>query len=141
MKKKKTKKNLTVKTPPPLGFPAKGTNEVLGREPYSFFEDVFEVARQVPKGRVTSYGAIAAYLGTKLSARMVGWAMNAAGNARPKVPAQRVVNRNGMLSGKHHFSTPTAMEELLKKDGVKVKNDTVVDFEKRFWDPSVELML
>ncbi len=108
---------------------------------YSFFEDVFEVARQVPKGRVTSYGAIAAYLGTRLSARMVGWAMNAAGSAKPKVPAQRVVNRNGMLSGKHHFSTPTAMEELLKKDGVKVKNDTVVDFEKRFWDPSVELML
>ena len=105
------------------------------------FEDVFEVARQVPKGRVTSYGAIAAYLGTRLSARMVGWAMNAAGSARPKVPAQRVVNRNGMLSGKHHFSTPTAMEELLKKDGVKVKNDTVVDFEKRFWDPSAELML
>ncbi len=72
---------------------------------------------------------------------MVGWAMNAAGSARPKVPAQRVVNRNGILSGKHHFSTPTAMEELLKKDGVEVKNDTVVDFEKRFWDPSVELML
>lgn len=108
---------------------------------YSFFEDVFEVARQVPKGRVTSYGAIAAYLGTRLSARMVGWAMNAAGSAKPKVPAQRVVNRNGMLSGKHHFSTPTAMEELLKKDGVKVKNDIVVDFEKRFWDPSVELTL
>lgn len=108
---------------------------------YSFFEDVFEVARQVPKGRVTSYGAIAAYLGTRLSARMVGWAMNAAGSAKPKVPAQRVVNRNGMLSGKHHFSTPTAMEELLKKDGVKVKNDTVVDFEKRFWDPAVELTL
>lgn len=108
---------------------------------YGFFEDVFEVARQVPKGRVTSYGAIAAYLGTKLSARMVGWAMNAAESARPKVPAQRVVNRNGMLSGKHHFSTPTAMEELLKKDGVEVKNDTVVDFEKKFWDPSVELML
>lgn len=108
---------------------------------YSFFEDVFEVARQVPKGRVTSYGAIAAYLGTRLSARMVGWAMNAAGSAKPKVPAQRVVNRNGVLSGKHHFSTPTAMEELLKKDGVKVKNDIVVDFEKRFWDPSVELTL
>jgi methylated-DNA-protein-cysteine methyltransferase-like protein len=67
--------------------------------------------------------------------------MNAAESAKPKVPAQRVVNRNGMLSGKHHFSTPTAMEELLKKDGVKVKNDTVVDFEKRFWDPAVELAL
>ncbi len=108
---------------------------------YSFFADVFEVARQIPKGKVTSYGAIAAYLGTKLSARMVGWAMNAAGSAKPKVPAQRVVNRNGMLSGKHHFATPTMMEELLKKDGVAVKNDMVVDFKERFWDPSEELEL
>jgi methylated-DNA-protein-cysteine methyltransferase-like protein len=108
---------------------------------YSFFADVFEVARQIPKGKVTSYGAIAAYLGTKLSARMVGWAMNAAGNAKPKVPAQRVVNRNGMLTGKHHFPTPTMMEELLKKDGVAVKNDTVVDFKERFWDPSQALEL
>ena len=108
---------------------------------YSFFSDVYDVVRQVPKGKVTSYGAIAAYLGTKLSARMVGWAMNAAGSAKPKVPAQRVVNRNGMLSGKHHFSTPTAMEELLKKDGVAVKNDTVVDFKDRFWNPSEALAL
>jgi methylated-DNA-protein-cysteine methyltransferase-like protein len=106
---------------------------------YSFFQDVYDVVRQIPKGRVTSYGAIAAYLGTKLSARMVGWAMNGAHNVKPKVPAQRVVNRNGMLSGKAHFDTPTHMEELLKKDGVSVKNDTVVDFEKRFWDPAVEL--
>ncbi|MEP7255981.1 MAG: MGMT family protein [Ferruginibacter sp.] len=141
MKNKISKKILTVKTPPPLGLPAKGTNEVHGRGPYSFFSDVYDVVRQVPKGRVTSYGAIAAYLGTKLSARMVGWAMNAAGSAKPKVPAQRVVNRNGMLSGKHHFSTPTAMEELLKKDGVAVKNDTVVDFKVRFWDPSEALAL
>ncbi|GAB2839162.1 MGMT family protein [Ferruginibacter profundus] len=108
---------------------------------YSFFQDVYEVVRQIPKGRVTSYGAIAAYLGTRLSARMVGWAMNGAGSATPKVPAQRVVNRNGMLSGKHHFGTPTLMEELLKKDGVAVKNDTVVDFKKRFWDPLIELSL
>ena len=108
---------------------------------YTFFQDVYEVVRQIPKGRVTSYGAIAAYLGTKLSARMVGWAMNAAGTAKPKVPAQRVVNRNGILSGKHHFGTPTLMEELLKKDGVAVKNDTVVDFSKRFWDPITELSL
>lgn len=106
---------------------------------YSFFDDVYDVVRQIPKGRVTSYGAIAAYLGTKLSARMVGWAMNGAHNVQPKVPAQRVVNRNGMLSGKGHFGSPTRMEELLKKDGVKVKDDTVVDFEKCFWDPAVEL--
>jgi methylated-DNA-protein-cysteine methyltransferase-like protein len=112
-----------------------------GAKEYSFFEDVYAVVRQIPKGRVTSYGAIAAYLGTKLSARMVGWAMNAATNARPKVPAQRVVNRNGMLSGKHHFSTPTMMEDLLKKDGVKVKEDTIVDFKKRFWDPAIALGL
>ena len=107
---------------------------------YSFFDDVYDVVRQIPKGRVTSYGAIASYLGTKLSARMVGWAMNGAHNIIPKVPAQRVVNRNGMLSGKMHFGSPTAMEELLKKEGVSVKNDTVVDFEKRFWDPAVELV-
>ena|SRR6218665_1846118 len=108
---------------------------------YSFFADVYDVVRQVPKGRVTSYGAIANYLGTKLSARMVGWAMNAAHNAKPKVPAQRVVNRNGMLTGKHHFKTATQMEELLKKDGVAVKNDTVADFKKLFWDPATELGL
>ncbi|MBK7433059.1 MAG: MGMT family protein [Chitinophagaceae bacterium] len=108
---------------------------------YSFFADVYDVVRQIPKGRVTSYGAIAAYLGTRLSARMVGWAMNAAHGSKPKVPAQRVVNRNGMLTGKHHFATPTLMEELLKKDGVTVKHETVIDFEKRFWDPSVELSL
>jgi methylated-DNA-protein-cysteine methyltransferase-like protein len=106
---------------------------------YSFFEDVFDVVRQIPKGRVTSYGAIANYLGTKLSARMVGWAMNASHSAVKKVPAQRVVNRNGMLTGKAHFATPTLMEELLKKDGVEVKNETVVDFKKIFWDPAEEL--
>lgn len=108
---------------------------------YSFFQDVYDVVRQIPKGRVTSYGAIANYLGTKLSARMVGWAMNAAGLAKPKVPAHRVVNRNGMLSGKHHFNTPTLMEDLLKKEKVTVKNDVVVDFKKLFWDPAEELTL
>ena len=108
---------------------------------FGFFQDVYEVVRKVPKGKVTSYGAIAAYLGTKLSARMVGWAMNAADAVKPKVPAQRVVNRNGMLTGKHHFSTPTLMEELLKKDGVSVKNETVVDFKKIFWNPATELVL
>lgn len=108
---------------------------------YSFFEDVYDVVRQIPKGRVTSYGAIANYLGTKLSARMVGWAMNASAAARPKVPAQRVVNRNGMLSGKNHFPTPTMMEELLKREKIEVKDDKVVDFESLFWDPAVELSL
>ena len=96
---------------------------------------------QIPKGRVSSYGAIANYLGTKLSARMVGWAMNAAHSSVLNVPAQRVVNRNGMLTGKHHFATPTLMEELLKKDGVEVKEDTVVDFKNKFWDPAVEMKL
>jgi methylated-DNA-protein-cysteine methyltransferase related protein len=110
-----------------------------GARDENFFELVYEVVRQVPKGRVTSYGAVAACLGTKLSARMVGWAMNGAGRVRPKVPAHRVVNRSGMLSGKHHFETPVAMEELLKKEGIKVKDDKIVDFEKLFWDPVTEL--
>ena len=108
---------------------------VTGVKEYSFFRDVYDVVRQVPKGRVTSYGAIAAYLGTKMSARMVGWAMNGAHHVKPKVPAQRVVNRNGMLSGRHHFATPTQMEELLKKEKVDVVDDTVVDFKNKFWDP------
>ena len=107
----------------------------------SFFEDVFEVVRQIPRGRVTSYGAIAQFLGTRLSARMVGWAMNASHTSNPPVPAQRVVNRNGMLSGKHHFPTPTKMEELLKKEGILVKDDVIIDFKKIFWDPSLELSL
>src|SRR5258705_8856512 len=110
-----------------------------GKREENFFELVFEVARQIPKGRVTSYGAIAACLGTKSSARMVGWAMNGAGRVRPKVPAHRVVNRLGILSGKHHFSPPGNMEKLLKKEGIKVKNDQVVDFKKLFWDPVSEL--
>ena len=105
----------------------------------SFFESVFDVVRLIPKGRATSYGAIAACLGTKLSARMVGWAMNAAQSSFPPVPAHRVVNRNGMLTGKHHFATPTLMEDLLKSEGIKVKNDTIVNFEQIFWDPAKAL--
>ncbi|MEO7264103.1 MAG: MGMT family protein [Ferruginibacter sp.] len=115
--------------------------EVKSAKSYSFFEDVYAVVRQIPKGRVTSYGAIAAFLGTKLSARMVGWALNGAHHVKPKVPAQRVVNRNGMLSGKAHFGEPDAMEKLLNKDGVQVKNDAIVNFEKIFWDPAIELAL
>ncbi len=110
-----------------------------GKKEESFFELVFEVARQIPRGRVTTYGAIAECLGSKGSARMVGWAMNGAGRVKPKVPAHRVINRNGMLSGKHHFGSPTRMQELLEKEGVKVTDDKVVEFKKRFWNPSEEL--
>ncbi len=106
---------------------------------YTFFENVWDVVRQIPKGRVTTYGAIANYLGLKSSARMVGYAMNACFHVRPKVPAQRVVNRNGMLSGKAHFATPTLMEELLQKEGIMVESDKILNFEKVFWDPAIEL--
>jgi len=107
-----------------------------GKREESFFELVYEVARQIPYGRVTSYGAIAACLGTKLSARMVGWAMNGADKVNPTVPAHRVVNRVGLLSGKHHFKPPGKMEKLLKKEGILVKDDVIVDFKEKFWDPS-----
>jgi methylated-DNA-protein-cysteine methyltransferase-like protein len=107
-----------------------------GKREESFFELVYEVARQIPYGRVTSYGAIAACLGTKLSARMVGWAMNGADKINPTVPAHRVVNRVGLLSGKHHFRPPGKMEKLLKKEGIRVKDDVIVDFKEKFWDPS-----
>ena len=111
-----------------------------GKKEHSFFELVFEVVRQIPKGRVTTYGAVANCLGTKLSARMVGWAMNGAHRVRPKVPAHRVINRNGMLSGKHHFATPTQMQELLEKEGILVKDDVVVNFKTLFWDPAEEML-
>lgn len=129
------KKAVTKKILPQKETPKSTTKE------YSFFADVYDVVRQIPKGRVTSYGAIAAYVGTKLSARMVGWAMNAAHVAKPEVPAHRVVNRNGMLTGKFHFDTPTLMEELLKKEKILVKEDTIIDFKNLFWDPSKELVL
>src|SRR5215213_9947462 len=109
-----------------------------GKKDDSFFELVYEVVKQIPKGKVTSYGAIASVLGTKLSARMVGWAMH---GAPAKVPAHRVVNRNGMLSGKHHFATPSKMQTMLEKEGIKVKDDTIIDFKKHFWDPAKELEL
>ncbi len=110
-----------------------------GKREESFFELVFEVALQIPKGRVTSFGAIAACLGTKLSARMVGWAMNAVHKSTIKVPAHRVVNRNGMLTGRHHFHPPERMQQLLEKEGIKVVDDKVVDFKNVFWDPAEEL--
>ena len=112
----------------------------LTRE-HNFFENVYDVVRQIPKGRVTSYGAIANYLGTKMSARMVGWAMNGAHGVTPGVPAHRVVNRNGMLSGKAHFGSTTEMEDRLVKEKINVENDVIVDFEKLFWDPAKELQI
>ena len=106
-----------------------------------FFQDVMDVVRQVPKGRVTSYGAIAKYLGAARSARIVGYCMNNAHVVKPFVPAHRVVNSAGLLTGKHHFATPTRMADLLKKEGVNVRKDQVVDFRKKFWDPMTELKL
>ena len=110
-----------------------------GEKDNSFFDLVHEVARQIPKGRVTSYGAIAACLGTRGSSRMVGWAMMAVPYAKKPVPAHRVVNRNGLLTGRHHYTPPEKMQLLLEKDGVKVKDNQVVDFARLFWDPSKEL--
>lgn len=106
-----------------------------------FFSRVFEVVKQIPPGRVTSYGAIAAYLGTAGSARMVGWAMNASHHSSDFVPAHRVVNRNGVLTGKHHFGSLSAMQELLESEGIEVEDDQVVAFRKLFWDPLKELDL
>jgi methylated-DNA-protein-cysteine methyltransferase-like protein len=106
----------------------------------NIYDIIFEVVRAVPKGRVTTYGAVAAAIGAKSGARLVGYAMNVSGSVKPKVPAHRVLNRNGMLTGKHHFDPPEKMEQLLKKEGIKVKDDTVVDFEKLFWDPVKELL-
>ena len=105
----------------------------------NFFEDVYQVVCLIPHGRVTSYGAIANYLGSKMSARMVGWALNAA-HMRPEVPAHRVVNRNGVLTGKHHFGSPTAMEEALAAEGIQVADNRVVSFKQLFWDPQKELI-
>lgn len=104
----------------------------------NFFEKVYEVVRKIPRSRATSYGAIAKYLGTGLSARMVGWAMNAV-HPGSSIPAHRVVNRNGQLTAKHHFGSPTLMQELLENEGIKVEEDVIVNFEKVFWDPKKEL--
>lgn len=103
-------------------------------EKYSFFENVYEVVRQIPYGRVTSYGAVAEYLGTKKSARMVGWAMNAS-FTKQGIPAHRVLNRNGMLTGKGHFPPDRAMDTMLEAEGVKVVDDTVVEWDTLFWHP------
>ena len=107
-------------------------------EEIGFFEKVYQVAALIPYGRVTSYGAIAKHLGTPKSARMVGWAMNAS-HLNPNVPAHRVVNRIGVLSGKHHFQGTNLMQQLLESEGVEVIENQIQNFEKLFWDPQKEL--
>lgn len=104
----------------------------------NFFQKVYEVAKLIPYGRVTSYGAIAKYLGAARSARMVGWAMNGAGSMED-VPAHRVVNKIGLLTGKHHFDGTNLMQQLLESEGIKIVDNQIVDFEKHFWDPYNEL--
>ncbi|MGZ5254004.1 MAG: MGMT family protein [Flavitalea sp.] len=121
------KRNQELKIVRPSGTPEK-----------SFFELVYEVVRQIPYGRATSYGTIAAALGAKSSSRMVGYAMNNAHVIYPPVPAHRVVNRNGLLTGKHHFETPSKMQELLESEGIKIVNDKIVDWKTIFWNLSAE---
>ncbi len=105
----------------------------------NFFEMVYEVTMLIPEGRVTSYGAIANYLGSARSARMVGWALNGSHSKPDFIPAHRVVNRAGLLTGQHHFPGESTMQNMLEAEGVLVENNKVVDFTKHFWDPSVEL--
>lgn len=110
------------------------------KEP-GFFEKVFEVVKLIPSGRVTSYGAIAAYLGSKGSARMVGWAMNSSHTMLQDIPAHRVVNRNGLLTGKHHFGGTEVMHQLLESEGIELQGDQILKFDSVFWDPAKELAL
>lgn len=111
----------------------------LSEKNKDFFEMVFAVVREIPNGKVTSFGAIANYLGSKSGARMVGWAMNAAHSQKEYVPAHRVVNRNGLLTGKHHFPENAPMQAALEKEGIVVIDNQIRDFEKHFWDPTKEM--
>jgi len=104
-----------------------------------FFSRVYEVTKVIPYGRITSYGAIARYLGSGRSARMVGWALNVSHNDREFIPAHRVVNRKGLLTGKHHFGNSTTMAQLLENEGIIIENDKIMNFEVKFWDPSKEI--
>lgn len=128
MKEKKNKRGETLKVVNPTGA-----------KDLDFFEQVFSIVRQIPKGRVSSYGAIAKCIGTGKAARLVGYAMNASHHAKPKVPAHRVVNHAGLLTGKHHFATATQMQELLEKEGIAVEKDKVLNFKNLFWNPLDEL--
>jgi methylated-DNA-protein-cysteine methyltransferase related protein len=109
------------------------------KEPNDFFSKVYEVTKLIPYGRVTSYGAIARYLGSGRSARMVGWALNVSHSDKDFIPAHRVVNRNGLLTGRHHFGTPTLMEQLLENEGLIIEDDKIINFTEKFWDPTTEL--
>ena len=100
-----------------------------------WIEKIYEIVRKIPKGKVTSYGAIADAIGARTTARMVGWAMNASHTAKPKVPAHRVVNRNGLLTGLHHFASPTLMQELLEAEKIDINDNQIINFEKHFWKP------
>lgn len=113
----------------------------LSEKHKDFFQLVYEVVKQIPEGRVTNFGSIAHYLGSGRSSRMVGWAMNGAHSQPEFIPAHRVVNRNGVLTGKHHFATETRMKELLEAEGLIVEDDTIKDFQKYFWNPAKELEL
>ena len=109
------------------------------KQPDDFFSRVYEVTKLIPYGKVTSYGAIARYLGSGQSARMVGWALNVCHSGHDFIPAHRVVNRNGLLTGKHHFGTPALMQQLLENEGLIIEEDRVVNFTENFWDPLAEL--
>jgi methylated-DNA-protein-cysteine methyltransferase related protein len=123
-----------------LNFPAKkGSQNLKSLNDEDFFERVWAVVRLVPAGRVTTYGAVARFAGAPGAARTVGWAMNASHRSDVHVPAHRVVNRIGMLTGKHHFRHPEMMKELLESEGVRIEDDRVTDFKKLFWDPYKEL--
>lgn len=113
----------------------------ISEKHHDFFDQVYQVVALIPEGKVTNYGAIAKYLGSPRGARMVGWAMNACHQHHPDLPAHRVVNRQGLLTGKNHFSTPTIMQEKLEKEGVSIKEDKIQEFKKVFWDPMTELTM
>lgn len=118
---------------------AKSKNSLSRNEDETFFEKVYAVVRLIPPGHVTSYGAIARCIGSPGASRMVGWALNNSHTSEDYIPAHRVVNRNGMLTGKHHFRHPQLMQELLESEGIQVHNDQIINFESVFWDPCFNL--
>ena len=135
------KKSPAIKKPVSLPPAVKKTTKAKkAKEEPNFMDTVYAIVRKIPRGRATSYGAIAESAGIRLSARMVGWAMNAADSANPPVPAHRVVNSKGLLTGAHHFATPTLMQELLENEGIKVVDNQIQDFKTVFWDPAAELI-